>query len=332
MLFRSRCGRQRRRAPTRSHTDFDTIIVNAGGADPNLDRRVLHAYADQPQPWMNHSDTRMGRKLPGLAQRSRLDLVAVDAPRRLRDRAHPRSPRPARRNRPQSDRFAAHRRRRPPPLASKRPGVHRQRIVLLRRDIVPRHHPQTLIRRAGRRGYRYGVLGVMLETDRLVLRPFEHDDLDALIRLHAEPSFWWYPFQRAWDRAETEVWLRRKVASPTTDWSVAAVELRATGQLAGWAGLSVPELLPEMPESRHCLNVPAVPSSLDDLRLLVSPSWGRRGDLFSRSLDWPGLTEYRLGTAKCEVALRDAYVLQLRDDAPLFGARVAHVVAIHLPR
>lgn len=62
-----------------SHTDFDSIVVNTRDTDLDLSRRVLHAYADQPQPWMHHSDARMGRKLPGLVQRSRLDLVAVDA-------------------------------------------------------------------------------------------------------------------------------------------------------------------------------------------------------------------------------------------------------------
>ncbi len=62
-----------------SHTDFDTIVVNTSDDTLERNRRVLHAYADKPQPWMNHSDARMGRKLPGLVQRSCLDLVAVDA-------------------------------------------------------------------------------------------------------------------------------------------------------------------------------------------------------------------------------------------------------------
>lgn len=60
-----------------SHTDFDTILVDT--PDGHLSRAVLHAYADQPQPWMKHSDARMGRKIAGLARRSHLDLTWVDA-------------------------------------------------------------------------------------------------------------------------------------------------------------------------------------------------------------------------------------------------------------
>jgi SAM-dependent methyltransferase len=60
-----------------SHTDFDTIVINT--ADIELSRSVLHAYADQIQPWMRHSDPRMGRKLPGLVKCSDLELVDVDA-------------------------------------------------------------------------------------------------------------------------------------------------------------------------------------------------------------------------------------------------------------
>ncbi len=60
-----------------SHTDFDTVVVNT--ADVERCRRVLHGYADTTQPWMAHSDARMGRKLAGLVRRSALSLVEVDA-------------------------------------------------------------------------------------------------------------------------------------------------------------------------------------------------------------------------------------------------------------
>ena len=60
-----------------SHTDFDTILVDP--PDGDLSRAVLHAYADQPQPWMKHSDARMGRKIAGLARQSHLHLIRVDA-------------------------------------------------------------------------------------------------------------------------------------------------------------------------------------------------------------------------------------------------------------
>jgi SAM-dependent methyltransferase len=60
-----------------SHTDFDTIVINTN--DVELSRRVLHAYADLTQPWMAHSDARMGRKLVGLVERSTLRLADLDA-------------------------------------------------------------------------------------------------------------------------------------------------------------------------------------------------------------------------------------------------------------
>jgi RimJ/RimL family protein N-acetyltransferase len=94
------------------------------------------------------------------------------------------------------------------------------------------------------------ILGSMmgtLETERLVLRPFGLDDLDALVTLHAEPSFWHYPLGRGQTRAETEAFLDRTIAR----YSVAGLGLQAviaadTGILLGWAGLSEPTWLPEI--------------------------------------------------------------------------------------
>jgi RimJ/RimL family protein N-acetyltransferase len=90
---------------------------------------------------------------------------------------------------------------------------------------------------------------VVLETARLTLRPLERDDLGVLAVRHAEPSFWKFPYQRSWTRDETAEWLARTVARREAgEWAVAAVIVRASGALAGWAGLSVPgdldELLP----------------------------------------------------------------------------------------
>lgn len=59
-----------------SHTDFDTVVINT--ADVELSRRVIHAYADLTQPWMAHSDGRMGRKLVGIVRRSHLALTDLD--------------------------------------------------------------------------------------------------------------------------------------------------------------------------------------------------------------------------------------------------------------
>ena len=87
----------------------------------------------------------------------------------------------------------------------------------------------------------------VLETDRLVLRPLGFDDLDALARLHAEASFWWYPFRRGLTEAETREFLERTITHyDEGGFGVSAVVVRATGELAGWAGLAVPTFLPEI--------------------------------------------------------------------------------------
>ncbi|MFD8478521.1 methyltransferase domain-containing protein [Kitasatospora sp. NPDC059673] len=59
-----------------AHVDFDSIVV--AGADTDLDRRVCHAFADDAQSWMDHTDGRIGRKLGLLLARSPLDLVGVE--------------------------------------------------------------------------------------------------------------------------------------------------------------------------------------------------------------------------------------------------------------
>jgi SAM-dependent methyltransferase len=59
-----------------AHVDFDSMVI--AGADPALDRRVCHAFADYEQGWMDHSDGRMGRGISGLVARSPLLLVAVE--------------------------------------------------------------------------------------------------------------------------------------------------------------------------------------------------------------------------------------------------------------
>lgn len=59
-----------------SHTDFAGIVI--GGPDVDLTVRVVHAYATTPQPWMDHADGYMGRKLPGLVRGSGLVVEEVD--------------------------------------------------------------------------------------------------------------------------------------------------------------------------------------------------------------------------------------------------------------
>lgn len=86
-----------------------------------------------------------------------------------------------------------------------------------------------------------------LETERLTLRPLRLDDVEDLARLHAEESFWWYPSRRGWTSSETEAFLHKTELRHREDgYTVSAVVVRDTGQLAGWAGLSVPWFLPEI--------------------------------------------------------------------------------------
>jgi RimJ/RimL family protein N-acetyltransferase len=86
-----------------------------------------------------------------------------------------------------------------------------------------------------------------LTTDRLVLRPLEMDDLDDLAPLHAEESFWRYPFGRGRSRSETESFLKRTIARyQDPGVAVSAVVVAGTGELTGWAGLSIPTFLPEI--------------------------------------------------------------------------------------
>jgi RimJ/RimL family protein N-acetyltransferase len=86
-----------------------------------------------------------------------------------------------------------------------------------------------------------------LTTDRLVLRPLVMDDLDALAALHAERSFWRYPFGRGWSTSETESFLERTIERyEDPGVAVSAVVVADTGDLAGWAGLSIPTFLPEI--------------------------------------------------------------------------------------
>jgi RimJ/RimL family protein N-acetyltransferase len=87
-----------------------------------------------------------------------------------------------------------------------------------------------------------------LGTDRLVLRPFRTDDMDALVALQAKESFWWYPLRRGMTDEETADFLARVISlhdNPDRPVFHAVVE-RATGALIGWAGLSVPDFLPEL--------------------------------------------------------------------------------------
>jgi RimJ/RimL family protein N-acetyltransferase len=87
----------------------------------------------------------------------------------------------------------------------------------------------------------------ILTTDRLILRPFDHDDLAELAVLHAEPSFWWYPLRAGMTMEQTAGFLVRQIERYDSDgYGIEAVLDRDSGDMIGWAGLAVPHFLPEI--------------------------------------------------------------------------------------
>lgn len=90
-------------------------------------------------------------------------------------------------------------------------------------------------------------MGPTLQTERLHLRSFVTDDLDEFAALHAQESFWYYPFRRGWTVDETKAFLdrtfeRQEAGEP----AMSAVVVAETDELAGWAGLAIPRFLPEI--------------------------------------------------------------------------------------
>jgi len=86
-----------------------------------------------------------------------------------------------------------------------------------------------------------------LTTPRLVLRPFAPDDLDQLVPIHAEESFWWYPRRAAMSADETAGFLTTVIQRYEDDgFGIEALVDRASGHMIGWAGLAVPHFLPEI--------------------------------------------------------------------------------------
>ncbi len=84
-------------------------------------------------------------------------------------------------------------------------------------------------------------------TDRLRLRRFESDDLDALAAIFAKREVWQYPMGRGIDRDDTASF----IANQRAHWEACGFGLwlvaeRPTDRVIGYAGLSVPMFLPEI--------------------------------------------------------------------------------------
>ncbi|MBU2664067.1 GNAT family N-acetyltransferase [Actinoplanes bogorensis] len=88
----------------------------------------------------------------------------------------------------------------------------------------------------------------VLTTDRLTLREWRDDDLDMLAALNADPEVMRYIRDGSvLTREESAERLQKMMR----DWSengfgLFPVEVRATGELIGWAGLAVPLFLPQV--------------------------------------------------------------------------------------
>jgi SAM-dependent methyltransferase len=60
-----------------AHTDYDTLVF--ASEDLALTRRLVHAYCDTQQPWMDAVDGTIGRHLVDIASRSGLQVEDVQA-------------------------------------------------------------------------------------------------------------------------------------------------------------------------------------------------------------------------------------------------------------
>jgi RimJ/RimL family protein N-acetyltransferase len=85
-----------------------------------------------------------------------------------------------------------------------------------------------------------------LRTERLSLREWRDDDLDMLAAMDADPEVMRYILDGSVrDRRQSAEGLRRMQREwEELGYGRFAVEVRATGELIGWAGLAVPHFLP----------------------------------------------------------------------------------------
>jgi RimJ/RimL family protein N-acetyltransferase len=156
-----------------------------------------------------------------------------------------------------------------------------------------------------------GPVETTLETARLTLRPLHVNDLNDLVSLHAERSFWHYPLGRGQTRDETEAFLGRALAAyESGDPGLEAVVERETGYLAGWAGLSTPSFLPEI--------LPAV-----EVGWRLGSSWRGRGYATEAGSAWVRWGFETLGLER---------IVSIYEPANRPSGRVMEKLGFHLDR
>ncbi|GIF72433.1 GNAT family N-acetyltransferase [Asanoa siamensis] len=89
---------------------------------------------------------------------------------------------------------------------------------------------------------------ITIETERLTLRGWRDADLDALAAINADPEVMRYILDGSVrDRQRTSQDLRAMIRGwDERGFGLFAVDVRETGAFVGWAGLAVPEFLPEV--------------------------------------------------------------------------------------
>ena len=102
-----------------------------------------------------------------------------------------------------------------------------------------------------------------METERLILRPWEDRDIDAFAALNADAETMRF-FPATLSRAETEAWLARVALLTASGLGFQAVEEKAGGALVGTVGMA--PVKPEMP-------VPA--GAVEIGWRLARPFWGK---------------------------------------------------------
>jgi RimJ/RimL family protein N-acetyltransferase len=84
-------------------------------------------------------------------------------------------------------------------------------------------------------------------SERLHLRRFREDDLDALAVVFAKPEVWKFPSGRGMTRSETKAFLTAQMASWTANGFGCWLAIERHSQTTiGYLGLSIPTFLPEV--------------------------------------------------------------------------------------